>query len=332
MILQIALPIFIVLAIGFLLSKLGTLTPSHTDGLSRFVFLVGFPAALFEGIALKSGAAEGRHAAVAAAYFIPCLLLFFFSYVLSRSLFKRERPGATIFALNACFSNSVMMGVPLVNAAYVPSSLPALASIISLHSAILIPLATILIEAGKQSSTPARQALVAGATSLIQNPIIVSIAIGVGWRSLDWPVSNLASSVIHLLSSAATPCALIALGGSLASQIAAADVAAESFVASLIKLICLPGSVLLSSGIFHLAPLETSVALLIAATPTGANAFVLAVRYETLIGRSSSVVAISTLVSMVTIPIVILLSPSQATASGTLSQFVASTLRSVGFL
>ncbi|MCP1968234.1 AEC family transporter [Bradyrhizobium elkanii] len=326
MILQVVLPIFIVLAIGILLSKLGVLAQSQTDGLSKLVFYVGFPASLFEAIALRSDAGEARHMVVAAAYFIPCLFLFFLSYVLSRSLFRRERQSASIFALNACFSNSVMMGVPLVNAAYGPSSLPVLASIISLHSAILLPLATILIETGKQSSTLPRQALVAGVTSLIQNPIVVSIAIGIGWSFLGWSVPGLAISVVHLLSSAATPCALIALGGSLASQAAAADVATESIVASLIKLICLPGSVLLSSEMFHLAPLETSVALLIAATPTGANAFVLAARY----GRSSGVVAISTVVSLVTLPVVIVLSPSQATEGATLSNYVVSALRSAG--
>jgi hypothetical protein len=76
---------------------------------------------------------------------------------------------------------------------------------------------------------------------------------------------------------------------------------AEVGLASFLKLALMPALAWGACWALGLSPLETAVAVVTSALPTGANAFLLARRYETGVGASGATVLLSTLISIATL-------------------------------
>lgn len=67
----------------------------------------------------------------------------------------------------------------------------------------------------------------------------------------------------------------------------------------------MPALVWLVAWAMALSPLETAVAVMAAAMPTGANAFLLAQRYQVGAARSGATVLVSTVLSVVTLGVLV---------------------------
>ncbi|MFT4027969.1 MAG: AEC family transporter [Novosphingobium sp.] len=114
---------------------------------------------------------------------------------------------------------------------------------------------------------------------------------------------------VKLLGSAASPCALVALGLFLAEKRKTRE-ATFAVAAQLIalKLVVHPlVTWLLAAKVFHLAPPALQAAVLIAALPTGTGSFMVAEHYKRDAGITSRVVLGSTILSVATTTLVIAL-------------------------
>ena len=201
-----------------------------------------------------------------------------------------------MLGLNSSYGNTVLMGIPIIVAALGEDALPPLLAIIALHSAILLPLAGVLVEMDVIGSQR-RRPLAILATTLartLRNPIIMSILVASLWRVSRLPVPEPLSELLRLLGSAATPLALICLGGALPSLGALAP-DAGAIIGTVLKLAGLPALVWTIGRYAHLPDLPLKVAILVGGMPTGANAFLLAHRDESLSEVSAAIVMATTL-------------------------------------
>jgi hypothetical protein len=165
----------------------------------------------------------------------------------------------------------------------------------------MLSLATVVVEAGKGHKGGALRMAEATAIAIAGNPVILSIVAGFLWRLAGLAIPGPLQHLIDLLAGAATPAALFSLGATLAGFRLAGDLG-ESLVVVAIKLFVLPVVVwLFATRAFHLGTLDTAVAVTCAALPTGANAFILAQRYDLYVARAASSVLISTALSVVTL-------------------------------
>ena len=76
-------------------------------------------------------------------------------------------------------------------------------------------------------------------------------------------------------------------------------------MATVLKLLAMPALVWLVAWAMALSPLETAVAVMAAAMPTGANAFLMAQRYQVGAARSGATVLVSTVLSVVTLGVLV---------------------------
>jgi malonate transporter and related proteins len=289
-------PIFALIAIGRLSSAIGLLEPAALRGMTDFVFFFAMPALLFGSIA------EGPPfdiLGVAGVYFSACLVIFGLGVGLARVL-RLPPANAAMLGLNASYGNTVMMGIPIVAAAFGREALPPLLAIIALHSAILLPLAGALVEMGIAGRNHPLDMLRTTLTGALRNPIIVSILAGFLWRGLGLPVPAPFHALLQMLGAAGPPLALACLGASLPGLTRSA-IGAEAAIASVLKLAALPTLVWLIGQLAHLSGLPLAVAVLTGGMPTGANAFLLARRAETLLRISATTVLITTMLSLVTL-------------------------------
>ena len=120
------------------------------------------------------------------------------------------------------------------------------------------------------------------------------MAAGFAWGQTGLGIDDIADKFLVFLGQAAVPTALFALGASLTRFHLGGDLRQVAAI-GLIKLAVLPAMVFVSAKfVFGLPPLPVAVATISAAMPTGVNAFVLAMRYETLVARIAAGVIATT--------------------------------------
>jgi predicted permease len=164
----------------------------------------------------------------------------------------------------------------------------------------LLSVATVVAEIGLHSQAPLSRVLRATLLGVLRHPIVMAVFLAFVWQGLGLPVPPPARRVLELLGAAGPPLALFCLGGSLAG-FSLAGARAEVAFASFLKLALMPALAWGACWALGLSPLETAVAVVSSALPTGANAFLLARRYETGVGASGATVLLSTLISIATL-------------------------------
>lgn len=295
---EIVAPIFALIMLGYLAARTGRISGPALSGMNDFVFWLATPALLFMSV---TGAETLAVARVSLAYFGAIAVLYVLSLAISMRLLKQDLAASAVFALNVTFGNTVMMGIPLIAAAFGPEGVANLIALVAFHSIVLLPLTTILLEIGRNEGGRIGQTIAVSVRALLRNPVILGIMVAMAWRILEVPVPGVLRRFTELLGTAAPAIALYCLGASIAGF---RDPSGwrESLWAGMLKLFALPLLVALAAGpVAGLSGVPYAVAVITAALPTGANAFVLARRYATLADRSATTVVWTTAASILTI-------------------------------
>ena len=135
---------------------------------------------------------------------------------------------------------------------------------------------------------------------LLQNPMIVSIFLGLAWSALQIPIPDVMNNFVSILGAAATPGALFAIGASLASK-SAERIAVAAWL-SVSKLVLHPIAVAFAVLFFiPLDPYIAGVIIAAAALPTAGNVYILAAHYGVAPSRVSATILVSTSASVLTV-------------------------------
>jgi malonate transporter len=277
---------------------------------------VALPVMLFDSMA-KIALPESFQWSLMVSYYVPTLLLFGATALLGRSVFRQSRPERAIFAMGASYSNTVLIGLPIVSAAWGDEGLLPLLMIVTVHAAILFLVTTALAEAGGSaaiSSSPGRQtsrtAAIRGilnrtVVGMVRNPILIGLATGLVANAAGFRLPGPLDTAAGMIRASAVPAALFVTGASLREfRITGHLVAAGTLV--FLKMVVHPFLVWLPARlIFDLPPLWTAAAVLTAALPTGVNASVFARRYNASIAPVATATLVSTLLSVVSISVLL---------------------------
>ena len=302
---EILFPVVAVIAAGYVAARAGMLSSGATKTLADLTFLLLTPPLLFRAMAKTSF--DTLSFGAPTAYFGAAIPMFVLIAVW-RMKIGSGAPSAAVYALAATFSNTVMLGIPLVTLAYGQAGLSALLTIVALHSLILLTSATIVLELGRalrSESGESRRPLAALALavkSALLHPVILPIIAGVLWSLLHWPLPGPIDAALNLLGVAAPPLCLVLLGASLAQFGLRAGLRGAIEFAVLKNLVHPAAVFAIGRYVLHLDPLPLSVATLAAAMPIGNNVYLFAQRYEVERAAVSAGVVVSTLLCAVTLP------------------------------
>jgi predicted permease len=311
-IVDIIVPVFGTVAVGWALGRSRLLTADGLRGLTNVTFYALFPALLFRSMAKVRF--EVLELDIIVVFFGTGLLLYFLLMPLGRALGMRfgER---TVFALSGTFSNGVGIGIPFVSYAFGEAGLVPLLMIISVNSLVMLTLSSFLLEIGAGGGGSGGRLLAklgGAALTMLKHPVIPSIFAGLAWAELTALVPGLATpivvdKVLQALALAAPPCGLIMAGASLA-HVGLKEHWQPAAVATAVKLAVMPLMVWLAGRyLFALDPLWLTVATLNAAFPAGANVYLVAQLYRTGVGLATNAVVISTGASVFSLSVVLLL-------------------------
>ena len=303
--LDIVLPVFVLLGLGYAAAALDLFDAAATRALSRFVFQFALPVMLFSSLA-----AQGKPAGFAPAYLVAffagaavCALL---TALIAPRLGPIERRGRAIAGFSSAYGNVVLIGIPLVLTAFGEAASLPLFLLVTFHGPIMMTLVTVLLEAGGDGGER-RSLLIGTLKGLAANPILIGLVGGIlfGATGLELPKTIAASA--ELLGRAALPTALFAMGASLRGyRIRGALPLAFTMVG--LKLVLHPFIVwLLVDHVFRLDSPWSDVAIVLAAMPTGINAYLFAARYQSGEAEAASAVLISTALSLVSVSVILTL-------------------------
>jgi predicted permease len=311
-VIDIIVPVFGTVAIGWILGRSPLLTPDGLRGLTNVTFFALFPALLFRSMSRVR--IDALEPGIIIAFFGTALLLFVLARLLARAIGLRGGD-RTMFALASTFSNGVGIGIPFVSYAFGEAGLVPLLMIISVNSLILLTLTSFLLEldtGGGRSGERLLAKLGGAALTMLKHPVIPPIFAGLAWSELTALVPGLATPVVldrvlQALAQAAPPCGLIMAGASLA-HVGIKDHWQPAAVTAVFKLAAMPLLVFAATRyLFDLDPLWVTVATINAAMPGGANVYLMAQLYRSGVGLATNAVVISTGASVVTLSIVLLL-------------------------
>ena len=200
------------------------------------------------------------------------------------------------------FSNAGFVGIPLVQAALGNEAVFFIVAIVAMMNMLQWSYGVKVIT-GERSMI--------GLKHLIINPIFVSIIIGliifVTGAGIHLP--DIISSTLSGISALNAPLAMLVLGSYLAqSDMKKMFTSAHLYWVSAVRLLLIPAVTLLA---FRFIPVEHSIFLTVfiaLSTPAGANVAVYANLYDADYPYACQVVAITTLISIITLPLMILIS------------------------
>jgi len=308
-VLEIVLPVFALIFIGWLIVRLGWLDAAGLRGLTNYTFYVAFSALLFR--AMRNVRLDQLDAGILLAYFGAVAIVWLLAMAVARFVFRLTLPEQAMMALGGTFTNGVGLGIPLVIATWGDAGLVPLLMIIAVHSAILLSAAAVLVEFGREVEDrgSSLRRLATSSLAALRHPVLVAIAVGLAWgmtsRATAWQLPNALEVTLKFLAESAIPCGLVGLGASLAMIRLTGDLP-QTLVMTVCKLVALPLAVwLLARHVLQLDALWVAVATVNAAMPTGANVYLLAQRYDTYVARTTSTVLLSTVCSIVTLSVVL---------------------------
>jgi predicted permease len=293
-------PIFGIVLIGWLAARLGAIDEAAGRGLSLFAFHFAIPVMLLRTLAGAALPPQPEWGFVLA-YFGGAFANFGLAAFLARRLLARSGAEPAIFGITAAFSNTTILGIPLVLEAYGEPAAVPLSLILGFHSALLFTLTTVAAElgAGAGGSLPAVLGNIG--KGLVTNPILWGIGAGLALNHLGLALPAVLDRLAATLGAAALPSALFALGANL-SRFRLLGSLREAALLTVLKLLLQPALIwLLATGPFDLPPLSTAIAVTIGALPSGINAYLFAARYRAAVPEATSTILITTLVSVVTV-------------------------------
>jgi predicted permease len=299
-IVQIIAPIFGIVLAGWLAARLRTFDEAATRGLSLFAFNFAIPVLLLRTVAQTEMPAQPEWNFVFA-YFSGAFAVFALGALAARLLFARRGAAPAIFGISASFSDTPILGIPIVLRAFGDAAAVPLALILGFHSALLFTLTTVVAEIGAGLGVPLPTLLRNVLTGLLTNPILWGIAGGLVLNFAEVPLPSMIDQFAAMLGGAALPTALFALGANL-SRFRLTRTLRESLLLTALKTFVQPALIyVLGAYVFHLTPVSLAVAVTMAALPTGINAYLFAARYDTAAPEATSTILISTLLSVMTL-------------------------------
>jgi malonate transporter len=294
---EIILPVFGLIGLGYLAARSGYLSARVEEGLAQFVFTVAIPAVMFRTLAtseLPSTLPWGYWLS----YFGALAIVWMGCQLAARHLFHAPPKEAVIIGLSVVQANLVLAGLPLILRAFGPDAAVPIALLIAINLPITMTAASLLVESSGSGTTPA--ALASLARNLATHPILVALAAGLVVNTLGVKLAGPVDALVQQLAAAGPPTALFALGLAL-QRYGLGDRLGATLAITAVKLLLMPLLVwLLAHYVFAIPPLYANVAVLFAAMPVGVNVYLFARRYDTGVELSSSIVAVSTGLSVLT--------------------------------
>ena len=294
---QVTAPIFIVIAVGFLIRKIKLINDEGVGLLNRLAYNIGLPALIFLNITdyrLSEIFNIGIIKVIYSAYGIYFIILVLLSFFIKRS---RRTRGAFIVGSFRC--NMAFVGLPIIWMAYGSLALARGSLVIACIVPVNI-ISTVLIFKflnRREERLDAKKLL----RNFITDPMIISAILGIIFSYFGLGLPGFIHDSLDIISGMAVAVALLSIGASFRFDHLKDDLKTVSYI-SFNKLILLPAIVfLVAAFIYKIDIFDRNVMVILFATPLAVAAYIMAKKLRSNYNLMASVLIFTTIISALTI-------------------------------
>jgi len=287
-------PVFALVALGYISVRLKLYPEAGVGGLIGFVNNFATPCLLFQAM-LRVDFGSTFNPKYLFSFYIGAFICFAISFAIARYLFKRRAGESVAVGFSAYFTNTVLLGLPIIQRAYGDDALPLLFAIVGFHAPLLMSFGMIVMEFARRDGEPLGKAVSQSLIRVFRNPLLIGISLGILMNLSGVSLPTIIDDATKMMATAVLPAALFGLGGALV-QYKLRESWGQALISSLLKLVIHPLIALIFTHyIFDLSLDLVRVAVLTAAMPSGLNVYIFATFYN----RSTDVAANTVLQSTV---------------------------------
>jgi predicted permease len=297
---NVVVPVFAIITLGYLAVRFRLYPREGVRGLVAFVNNFATPCLLFNAMATADFSAEFNWAVIIP-FYVGALVVFAVGTILSVKVFG-DRPGEGVASgFAASFTNTVLIGLPIVQRAYGEGALVTTFSIIAFHASVLITIGMLTMELVRRDGAPLHQALGVAFLRIVSNPLLWGIAAGALANYFHVTMPEPVDAFLVMMAAAVIPVALFGLGGAL-NEYRISESWAHALTMSLLKLLLQPAIAYVL--LYYVLKVDHEYArygVILAAMPSGINVYVFATYYNRSVNIAANTILISTVLSVVTV-------------------------------
>ena len=281
----------LLMAVGIYLSRKGFLSPQGTKDLGAILLRIIIPCVIVKSYITTYSRERllelALSAGLALAAFILAMGIAYLVYG------KRRR----IENFASAFCNAGFIGIPLAQAVIGDEGVFYMAASVALLNLFQWTYGVYIMTDRRDSIS---------AKTIAKNPVVIAIVIGIALFLSRLPVPGIVTSTLGYIAGMNTPVAMILMGTYMAKLPWRKLLDKRAYGCVLLRLVIIPAVVLL---VFWALPITNQnvalAAYLAAATPVGANICVFAQQYDCDYEFSVVTVCLSTVLSIVTVPLMV---------------------------
>lgn len=291
--------LFILIFIGYIIKKLNVLKDSDIKGISELIVKVTLPLLIIDSMAIDFSKEKIIFSIVV---FVISSAAFLIKNIFGKKLVKIIRSKgseADVYRSMILFSNSAFMGFPVVEAVYGKEGI-FYAAIINVSFTIFIW--TLGIDILDKKNTKKTT------LDLLRKPGIVSIIVGLFFFFLPIEIPKIINIPVVMVGNMTTPLAMITIGAMLTeSNIFEIFKEKKLFFMSAIRLILFPILFMFSLFLLPLPSKIVGILLILESMPVASTVAIFSKQYDSDYKLASKGVFLSTLLNIITIPIILYL-------------------------
>ncbi len=296
-IINIVLPVFLVIGLGYFLGAIGLLGEEASSRLSKLVFYVAGPVLLFRSAALtplsQAIALETIGSVAVVTVLTACAVYL--------ACFRSAPSRRGVLAQGSMRTNMVFVGLPVIENAFGPSVLGPAAVLIGFMVPVYNLLAVFLLALPHHADNPESRGIWKKATlDVLRNPLILGSMSGVLFSAASLPIPTSIDRSLDLVARMALPAALLSVGANMDLGRVRVEIVPTA-VAAFVKLIVYPAAIYICLGVFGVTGLERQFVVLINAAPAAVVSAIMAQEMKGDEQLAASIVIGTTIASLFTI-------------------------------
>lgn len=262
-------PLFLMMAVGYILRLTGLLNDISARQVNKCIFKVFLPLMIFINIYDTGGSATiGSSLLIFAAAGV--LIEFLISLVLVL-LTEQDNSRRGVMLQGMFRSNFVLFGIPISLALFGDSA----AGTASLLIAVIIPMFNALAVLALEMFNGQRPSLWGVLLGIITNPLIIASALGILFNYFNWRLPDMLYTTASTLGGIATPLAFVVLGASLSFGETGRCVG-PLLITLLMKLIIYPAAFITAAILMSFRGANLAVLLTVFGSPIAVSSFTMA--------------------------------------------------------
>lgn len=285
-------PICILLFLGWFLKRIKFINDAFVDNASKLVFKVTLPALLFLSIVNADHSVQINPAYIA--YGLLANFIFFLLTSFSCKIFIKEKQEHGVIIQGGFRANTAIIGLAYVANIYGDSGV-ALAAVYVASLTILYNILSVICLTPAHSQLKLRGVVF----SIIKNPLIIGIMMGVALLALNIKVPTVLTDTGQYFANMTLPLALLCTGATL-SLGELRNKGVNVWFASFFKLLLAPILITGSAYFLGFSQIELGLLFFMTAAPTAAASYVMARSMGGNANLAANIIAITTAGSLIT--------------------------------